>query len=114
MKLGWLALGFAAAGLLAAPAVAAVSMDRAQPAAAQSGPSDAPSAAASDNTAAKGKQVFQETCGACHDLAVSTGQTKSRDDWQATVSRMENEGAPITDEQAAQVVAYLSKNFGAR
>ncbi|MGZ3273725.1 MAG: c-type cytochrome [Caulobacteraceae bacterium] len=113
MKLGWLALGLTAAGLFTVPAVAAVSMELADPAAAQPVSSAAPVPAASDGAAVKGKQVFQEICGSCHDLAVSTVQMKSHDDWQATVSRMANEGAALTDDQVAQVVAYLTKTYGA-
>jgi len=112
MKLGWFALGLTAAGLLTVPAVAAVSMDLAQPTSAQPASSASPVPAASDGGAMKGKQVFQQICGACHDLAVSTGQVKSREDWQATVSRMANDGAALTDEEVAEVVAYLARNYG--
>jgi len=112
MKLGWSALGLAVGALVTVPAAAAVSMDLAAPTSAQPASPAAPGPAGSDGGAQKGKQVFQEVCGACHDLTLSTGQTKSREDWQATVSRMANDGAPLTDEQVAQVVAYLSKNYG--
>ena len=109
MKFGSLALGLAIGGCLALSALAAVSADVAHAAGASS---TAPGSATSDAAVLKGKQVFQEVCGACHDLAVSTSQTKSREDWQATVSRMANDGAALNDEQIAQVVAYLAKTYG--
>jgi cytochrome c5 len=59
-----------------------------------------------------GKAVFQDTCGNCHDLAVTTDQRKSREDWNTTVTRMVSNGAPLSDDQVAQVVDYLAKNYG--
>jgi cytochrome c5 len=113
MKRGWLSLGLSAGVLFAMSVVTVCPMALAEPAAAQTSQSTAPGHTASDSAAMKGKQVFEEVCGACHDPAVSTAQVKSRDDWQATVSRMATEGAPLTDEQVAQVVAFLAKNYGA-
>ena len=52
-------------------------------------------------------------CGTCHDLTLTTDQRKSRDGWQTTVTRMVSSGAALTDDQAAQVIDYLAKNYGA-
>jgi mono/diheme cytochrome c family protein len=102
---GWLAL---AATLVVRPALAAPA---ASPA---TGPAAAPAAggAAPAAAAAPGQAVFQDVCGNCHDLALSTGLKKSRDDWQATVSRMVSNGAPLSDAQVALVVDYLAKAYG--
>ena len=110
MKLGalrWIAPGVAAAALLALSAVAATA---ASPKAA---PASASTAAAPANSAAMGKAVFQDMCGTCHDLAVSTDQRKTREAWQTTVSRMVTSGAALSDDEVAQVVDYLAKNYGA-
>lgn len=107
MQLGWFTAGLAVTGLLTLSAVAA-----AQPAPAA--PAAAPAGAAPAANGGAGKQLFEGACGACHDLTVSTDQRKSHDDWQATVTRMVGSGAPLNDQEAAQVVEYLSKNFGTK
>lgn len=117
MRLGWIALGLAATGLLTLPAIAGASTAAAGQTEAQPSPSATSSptpGSAANGAGMPGKQVFQDVCGSCHDLTVSTDQTKSREDWQATVSRMVNSGAPLSDEQAAEVVDYLAKNYGTR
>ena len=116
MKVRCLTSGLAAAGLAATSALAAASMAFVGPSMAQSAPTAAPrttsSSTGADSSVMKGRQVFQDVCGSCHDPAVTTGQMKSHEDWEATVSRMATEGAPLSDEQIAQVVDYLSKAYG--
>ena len=105
MKLGvslWIAPGVAAAALLALSAAVATSGALAATA----------SAAPAGSAAAPGKTVFEASCGNCHDLAVSTDLRKSRDEWQATVNRMITSGAALSDDEAANVVDYLAKNYG--
>jgi cytochrome c5 len=107
MKFGgsdWIVPGVAAAAFLAMSAFMATS-----PTLAATGPAPA---APANSGAAPGKAVFEELCGNCHDLAVTTDQRKSRDGWQTTVTRMVSSGAALTDEQAAQVIDYLTKNYG--
>jgi cytochrome c5 len=97
---GWIVPGVAAAALLALSAVVAAS-------GAFAATASAPPAAAS------GKTVFEESCGNCHDLAVSTDLRKSREEWQATVNRMITSGASLSDDEVAKVVEYLAQNYGA-
>ena len=103
MKLGvslWITPGVAAAAFLAVSAAVATSGALAA------------SAAPASSAAAPGKTVFEASCGNCHDLAVSTDLRKSRDEWQATVNRMITSGASLSDDEAANVVDYLAKNYG--
>jgi cytochrome c5 len=95
----WIASGVAAAALMAVSAVMAASMAHA-------------ASAPANGAAAPGKAIFEEQCGTCHELSVTTELRKSHDEWQATVARMITSGAALSDEQAAQVVDYLSKNYG--
>ena len=55
--------------------------------------------------------LFETSCSNCHDLAVITGQRKSRDDWGVTLGNMMARGAPITEEQAYQILDYLAKTY---
>jgi cytochrome c5 len=106
MKFGasdWIVPGVAAAALLVLSTAVASSRSLAAPA----------SPPPATNAAAPGKAVFEDQCGTCHDLAVSTDLRKSRDEWQATVNRMLTSGASLTDDEVAKVVDYLTKNYGA-
>jgi hypothetical protein len=72
----------------------------------------APAAAPTDNSQLK--DLFEEKCSACHDAPDPDQKGYTRAEWQKTVNRMMNvNGArnSITDDQAAQIVNYLSQ-FG--
>jgi len=59
-----------------------------------------------------GKEVVQVICTICHPLTNITETRLDRPGWQAIVTRMVAEGAPLTDEDVGTVVQYLAKNFG--
>ena len=73
------------------------------------------SAAPSDATllpAGEGRPAVVTMCSNCHGLATSVAQRHTRAEWQALVDLMRQRGAPGTDDDAARVVAYLSRHFG--
>ena len=63
---------------------------------------------------AKGKDLYEKICGACHgtDVVFKTRTTKEK--WKETVDEMAARGAEGTDEQLDTVIDYLAKCFGPR
>ncbi len=59
------------------------------------------------------KTLFETGCGGCHGLDVVTGQQMSRTAWATTVDQMVDRGAPLDQDQAAQVADYLARHYGA-
>ena len=57
------------------------------------------------------RAVVQQKCMICHTTEYVTQQRLSEGAWQKTVEKMRKFGSPITDEEMAPVVAYLSKNW---
>ncbi len=72
---------------------------------AQSGPSD-------ELPEGKGKAVMQRACVECHEVGVATRNRYTEADWCQMVETMKGRGAELTDPETADVVAYLTKNFG--
>lgn len=71
--------------------------------------------APSDGKGNKGKALFEQKCGVCHELDRALSRTKTRDGWTATVKRMQQvNGCPITDAEAGEVIDYLSSVRGAK
>ncbi len=65
-----------------------------------------------DSSTDAGK-LFESKCNQCHSVERPKSKRKSKDGWQATVMRMKNKnGCPISDEEAATIINYLSENFG--
>jgi mono/diheme cytochrome c family protein len=63
----------------------------------------------------KGKALFEQKCGVCHPLSRALDQKKNRDGWAATVKKMQKvNGCPVTDEEANEIVNYLTKVRGAK
>jgi competence ComEA-like helix-hairpin-helix protein len=58
--------------------------------------------------------VFTRICSACHETGTATALRKSKADWAKTVDDMLVQGANGTDEEMAQIVDYLTENFGAK
>jgi len=54
-----------------------------------------------------GQALFEENCSVCHELTRATQAQKDRAGWVATVDRMREHGAKVSDEQAAAIVDYL-------
>ena len=57
------------------------------------------------------KTTVQENCTICHNLRNVVNSNKSAEDWDNTVNMMKAAGAPISDEQASQIKAYLTASF---
>ena len=55
----------------------------------------------------KAKAVFERACGTCHSLDRPLSKTFDRAGWEKTVERMHANGAQVSVEEQAQVVAYL-------
>ena len=63
---------------------------------------------------AKGRDLYEKICGACHgtDVVFKTRTTKEK--WKDTVDEMASRGAEGTDEQLDTIIDYLAKCFGPR
>ncbi len=59
-----------------------------------------------------GRDVVVRMCGDCHGVGPSVAKRHNRIEWQAIVDDMREKGAPGSDDEAKQTVAYLTKYFG--
>jgi mono/diheme cytochrome c family protein len=59
-----------------------------------------------------GADLLQERCTACHGLNRVEGESETQAEWEATVERMREYGAELTDEEAQMLVDYLVENYG--
>ena len=62
--------------------------------------------------AGPGRDVTASTCSKCHSLANITNDRQDRNGWNATITKMVGLGATGSDEDFAQILDYLTKNFG--
>ena len=60
------------------------------------------------------KATIEAKCKQCHDLKKITKQHQDAKWWAGTLDKMVERGLEIEPEEQAQVVKYLSKNFGAQ
>ena len=61
------------------------------------------------------KALFESKCSACHTIDRPKGKKKSKEGWEATVTRMiKTNGARVTDEEAKAIIDYLAANFGTK
>ena len=58
-----------------------------------------------------GKALVQMACTRCHNTEKFTVERHTHSDWMEEVDVMLRYGAPLTRQQASQVVDYLTKNF---
>jgi competence protein ComEA len=68
--------------------------------------------AAADLPSGPGKEATVRVCGKCHAPELATSQRLTRDQWQATISKMANLGAQASDNEFEAILNYLSANFG--
>lgn len=61
---------------------------------------------------AKGKDIYENICGACHGTDVVLKIRTTKDKWKATVDEMASRGAEGTDEQLDTIIDYLARCFG--
>lgn len=59
-----------------------------------------------------GAVLLEERCVACHSLDGVRSAQKSRDAWDATVTRMVGMGAQLTAEEQTTLVDYLAATYG--
>jgi competence protein ComEA len=60
----------------------------------------------------KGKETTQRICGACHGAEIVLGRKMDKDGWTQLVVSMVQRGAQGTDDEFAEIVDYLTTNFG--
>ncbi|MBZ5576037.1 MAG: cytochrome c [Acidobacteriia bacterium] len=95
---GTSAVWFAAAGWIAAAALAA-------------GPAVLPEA---KKTAKgdRGRELVLEVCTYCHEIERVTHERLTKEEWRGLIKGMISEGPPVTDDEFSTIVDYLAKNFG--
>jgi hypothetical protein len=62
--------------------------------------------------AVSGDILLEERCTQCHTLAPVEVARKTRQEWEATVYRMIGKGTRLNDEEARQVIEFLSDTYG--
>ena len=60
----------------------------------------------------KGKATVERICVGCHEVDTVTGSRRTEEGWKEVVGDMTSRGAAASDAETAEIVAYLSKNFG--
>lgn len=66
--------------------------------------------------AGSGNDIASATCNTCHtsDYIIMNSTFLTADQWKAEVTKMRKAfGAPIDDETAAKIIAYLTANYAA-
>ena len=69
-------------------------------------------APAQDLPEGAGQAAVKKVCSGCHGFEVITQNRYSQDHWESVVENMASRGAEATDDEFAQIVQYLTKNFG--
>jgi quercetin dioxygenase-like cupin family protein len=59
----------------------------------------------------EGKTIIVAKCQLCHTLERVVTSHRTKDDWQAVISLMVEQGADLTDDQTKTVVDYLATNY---
>ncbi len=62
----------------------------------------------------EGRELVMRTCSKCHDPSIAAGQDLDGPGWKLLVDQMAANGANATDDEFAQIVAYLTKAFPAK
>lgn len=61
----------------------------------------------------QGKAIADRACLQCHSADMLRQQRLTEKQWTAEVTKMAGWGADVKDEEKAELIAYLLKNFGA-
>jgi competence protein ComEA len=61
-----------------------------------------------------GRDVMIRVCSKCHDPEQVVGQEMDAAGWKDLVDQMASNGANASDDEFAQIVAYLAKSFPAK
>ena len=62
----------------------------------------------------EGRELVMRTCSKCHDPSIAAGQDLDGPGWKLLVDQMAANGANATDDEFAEIVAYLTKAFPAK
>lgn len=63
-------------------------------------------------TPLSGAALLEARCNQCHTLAPVEVARKTPQEWEATVYRMIGKGARLSDDEARQMVEFLSETYG--
>ena len=61
---------------------------------------------------ADGQVLLEERCTSCHGLDRTTSATKTREEWEKTVTRMVQKGAELNEQEMSILVDYLAQTYG--
>jgi cytochrome c5 len=75
-------------------------------------PTPAETLAPSPAPSVSGPELLQDRCTQCHSLDRVTAASKTQAEWEATVARMRDKGAELTDEEAQILTEYLAETYG--
>jgi len=73
---------------------------------------DPPTAPDAPSPADEGKTLFENKCGSCHELSMTTDLRKTADEWAVTIADMLERGAPLNYDDAEKIYTYLVENYG--
>jgi competence ComEA-like helix-hairpin-helix protein len=59
-----------------------------------------------------GREETVRACSRCHSPELVSSQRQTRDQWQATISKMANLGAEATDSEFEAILDYVAHHFG--
>jgi mono/diheme cytochrome c family protein len=59
----------------------------------------------------EGKDLTKTTCGKCHSTNIFASQGYTREQWSSIMDSMASKGMEATDDEAAQILDYLSASF---
>ena len=59
-----------------------------------------------------GEALLEARCSTCHSADRSKQVTKTRDEWDQSVTRMIDKGAQLTEAEKAVLVDYLTETYG--
>lgn len=60
----------------------------------------------------RGRELVEDVCTYCHNLDRLQGKQLSREEWRGLIKGIISEGAPVTDEEFAMILDYLTKHYG--
>jgi len=61
---------------------------------------------------ADGQVLLEERCTSCHGLDRTTSATKTREEWEKTVTRMVQKGAELNEQEMSILIDYLAETYG--
>jgi len=78
-----------------------------------SAPADTSASPPSANAAVDpGKAIVAKACQSCHELGMVTDARHTAKEWASVIDRMRANGAELSDDDAKQAQAYLTKLYG--